>query len=348
MSFVVLHVIFSAIIIYCEDLFMNQNFLTQRLGITHPIIMAPMFLVTNKPMLVAAHRSGIIGCYPAHNSRTIPDLIKLYEELATEKVPFGVNLIVSPSNPYLKDQLQATLNSQATFIITSLGGPAEIIRAAKERGKLVFCDVTNLSHGIKAKQAGADALIAVSNGAGGHLGPLPSSILVPQLIDQTGLPIIAAGGVGDGRGLLSQLALGAVGISLGSLFLATEEAQISQEYKQACVDYGAEDIVVSSKISGTPCTIINTEYVKSIGTKLNFIEEFLLKRPQLKKWMRALTYYRGMKLLDKAAFSATYKTVWCAGPSIEFTRSIQPVAAIVSRLMSEYQVALKQFYANFR
>ncbi len=147
------------------------------------------------------------------------------------------------------------------------------------------------------------------------------------------IPVISAGGVGNQAELEKVMALGACGASIGSVFIASEESDVSKEYKQACVDYGAKDIVMSTKVSGTPCTVINTPYVQKIGTKQNWFESLLSKNKRLKKWVKMLTFVKGMKALEKSAFSATYKTVWCAGPTIEHVNAIRPVKEIVHSLV---------------
>ena len=129
---------------------------------------------------------------------------------------------------------------------------------------------------------------------------------------------------------------GADGLSMGSIFIASDEAGVSEEYKQACVDYGKNDIVLTTKLSGTPCTVINTPYVQRVGTNQNWLERLLNKNKKLKKWFKAFTFMRGMKSLQKAAFSSTYKTVWCAGPSIESVKAIEPISVIIERIKKEY------------
>ena len=135
------------------------------------------------------------------------------------------------------------------------------------------------------------------------------------------------------------LSLGAQGCSIGSPFIRCEEAIVHQDYKEAVLHYGANDIILSSKISGTPCTVINTPYQQKIGKELNFLEKLLMKNKYLKKHLKMLTYYKGMKLIETAAFSATYKTIWCAGPSIEFSNKIETIEVIVKRFMKEYGLA---------
>ena len=179
-------------------------------------------------------------------------------------------------------------------------------------------------------------MIAVNKEAGGHAGNLSYKELIPQLLQTVSIPVISAGGVGTGKGIKDMLDLGAAGISMGSVFIASTEAPVSQEYKQACVDFGSKDIVMTTKLSGTPCSVIKTPYVEKIGTEQNWLEKIMNKNKRLKKWFKAFTFYRGMKNLQNAAFGATYKTVWCAGPSIEFVKEIRPVKTIVSTLIEEY------------
>lgn len=199
--------------------------------------------------------------------------------------------------------------------------------------------MVEVEYAKKVEGLGADALIAVNSGAGGHAGNISPSILVPMLMKATKLPVISAGGVGTGAGLLSVMALGAEGVSIGSPYIATTESGVSKEYKQAVVDFGAADIVMTSKISGSPCSVINTPYVKKIGTEQNFVESFLNHNKAIKKYAKMLTYYKGMKAVEKAAFAATYKTVWVAGPSIEFSHAIESVEVITKRIISEYEIA---------
>jgi nitronate monooxygenase len=131
--------------------------------------------------------------------------------------------------------------------------------------------------------------------------------------------------------------LGSDGVSMGSIFIATDEAPVSKDYKDACVNYGKEDIVMTTKLSGTPCTVINTPYVQKVGTQQNWLERILNKNKKLKKWVKAFTFMRGMKSLEKAAFSATYKSVWCAGPSIEHVHAVRPVSVVVADLRKDFE-----------
>lgn len=327
-----------------EENTLIKTWLTETFGIDYPIIMAPMFLVSNVEMTVAAAKAGITGCVPALNYRTKEDLQKAMREMRAGcgDKPYGINLIVNKSNIKLEEQMKIMEEEKPDYVITSLGSPADCIKRLQPLGVKVICDVVDLEYALKVEQLGADAVIAVNSGAGGHAGPISASILVPTLKAKCKLPVISAGGVGTGAGLLSVLALGAEGVSMGTPFIATNEGGVNKEYKQAIVDYGAADIALTTKLSGTPCTVIKTPYVEKIGTEQNFIESFFNKNKKFKKIAKGLTFYRGMKMLEKAAFSATYKSVWCAGPSLEFVTKIEPAADIVERLMTEYRNAFEE------
>lgn len=311
--------------------------LSQMLGIDFPIIVAPMFLVSNKKMILEAIRAGVTGAIPALNYRTVEELRAVIQEIKQEaNGPFGINLIVNKSNFLYKEQLKVCCEEKVDFIITSLGSPEETINMAKQFDVKVFCDVVDAKYAKKVEALGADAVIAVNKEAGGHAGPMSYKELVPLLKKECSIPVISAGGVGDGFEAREMIEHGADGLSMGSIFIASDEAGVSDEYKQACVDYGEKDIVMTTKLSGTPCTVINTPYVQKVGTKQNMLERFLNRNRRLKKWFKAFTFVRGMKRLQKAAFNTTYKTVWCAGPSIEHVKSVRPLGEIVQQIREEY------------
>lgn len=315
---------------------MEKQSLQSLLQITHPVIMAPMFLVSNTKMVIEGMKSGIAACIPALNYRTLEELRTSIIELKQAKVSggsFGYNLIVNKSNVKYKEQLRVLCEEGVDFIITSLGSPEETIAEAHKVGIKVFCDVTDLAFAKKVESLGADAIIAVNNQAGGHRGNIDPETLIKLLNEQTSLPVISAGGVGSKADLDKMLGYGAVGVSVGSPFIASDEAGVSREYKQACVDYGAKDIIMTERISGTPCTVINTPYVQKVGTKQTWLETLLNKNKSLKKWVKMIRFYIGMKATEKAATQVTYKTVWVAGPSIEDTTAILPVQQIVQKLV---------------
>lgn len=310
------------------------------LNIEFPVIMAPMFLVSNEKMIIEGINAGITGAIPALNYRTIEELRKAIRSIKTQTSgPFGINLIVNQSNFLYKEQLQVCCEEKVDFFITSLGSPEETIKKAHKHGIKVFCDVTDAKFAKKVEDLGADAVIAVCKEAGGHAGNISFKELIPELKKVCSIPVLSAGGIGTGKGIKQMLDLGADGVSMGSIFIATNEAPVSQEYKDACVQYTAKDIVMTTKLSGTPCTVINTPYVQKTGTQQNWLERILNKNKKLKKWMKALTFMKGMKSLQNAAFSSTYKTVWCAGPSIDHVTEIRSVKEVVEDLRRDFESA---------
>lgn len=318
---------------------MNENKLTKLLSIDFPIIMAPMFLVTNEKMMIEAMNSGIAACMPALNWRTDEQMRAGLQQIRknTTKGALGINLIVNKSNPKAKAQLKACIEEKVDFIITSLGSPKEVIAACKPAGIKVLCDVVDAKYAKIVEELGADAVIAVNKEAGGHSGPMPAAELIPLLQKTVSIPVVSAGGVGDGKSLYQRLAVDkADGCSIGTIFIATEESDVSEAYKNACVQYTDKDIVMSTKISGTPSTVINTPYVQKIGTKQNAIERLLSKNKKLKKWIKMFTFVKGMKMVEKAAMGATYKTVWIAGPTVKYVHSIKKVSEIIGTLIDEY------------
>ncbi|TNJ46408.1 nitronate monooxygenase [Tamlana fucoidanivorans] len=308
--------------------------LTELLHIKYPIIQAPMFLVSNVSMVKEAMNSGIAGCIPALNYRTLDELrlaARALKEAKVEGGSFGFNLIVNKSNIKYKGQLEVICEEGCDFIITSLGSPEETIIQAHKANIKVFCDVVDLKFAKKVEALGADAIIAVNNQAGGHRGDKSPEELIKELSTHCKIPIISAGGVGCKQDIDKMLSYGAQGVSVGSPFIASIEAAVTDEYKQACVDYGADDIVMTERISGTPCTVINTPYVQKIGTKATWLENLLNKNKRLKKWVKMIRFTIGMNATKHAATKATYKTVWVAGPSIEHTTKILPTRDIVKR-----------------
>ena len=296
--------------------------------------MAPMFLVSNTKMIIAALENGITAAFPALNYRTDAEFRAAIDDIRekTDK-PFGINLIVNKSNLKYKEQLATCVEKKVDYIITSLGSPKETITQCKPAGIKVFCDVVDLKYAQKVEQLGADAIIAVNKEAGGHAGHTPYERLIPNLVKNCSIPIISAGGVANGKQLHAMLDIGAQGVSMGTVFIATEESDVTDDYKNALIQYGAKDIVRTSNLSGTPLTVINTPYLQKIGTEASWVQKKLMKNKKLKKYVKMFIVLKGMRKIKKSAFSASYKTVFVAGPSIEDVHKIQPIKDIIEGLV---------------
>lgn len=317
------------------------------LDIGFPMMMAPMFLVTNEAMLVQAMRSGIAGCFPSLNFRRPGELAAVLTQLNNEKQTtaggtYGVNLIVQQANPMYREHLEICVQHRVPFYVTSLGNPKEVIAKAHAYGAKVFCDVTNMVHAQKVYELDCDGFVAVCAGAGGHAGPHPMHILVSALKNAfPDKPVWAAGGIADGRTMLSARVLGADGFYIGTRFIATTEAGVSDDYKNAIVVSDADDIVMTERLSGTPCAVINTPYAKKIGYKQSWIERLLTGNARTKKYMKMFMQLRGFKKLEKSIKPGNYQNLWTAGKSVELIHDIKPVSKVIDDLKASYQEAIK-------
>ncbi len=283
---------------------------TQRLGIRYPIVVAPMFLISNSDMLVAAGEAGAIAAMPSLNLRTA----ELFDAAIADvkkrtSAPFGVNLILL-QNPRLQEDLDLIIKHKVPLVITSLGNPAPVIEKVHAYGGLVFCDVINLQHAKKVKSVGADGLVTVSFGAGGHAGKIAANVLVPWLKKETGLPVLASGGISTGDQIHAALALGADAAYMGTRFIATQEAPADPKYKEMILQAGPEDIVLSPEVTGHDC---------------NFLKESLVHFKEsgdvgLKRW----------------------KDVWSAGQGVGLIDDVPTMAALIRRLADECAASVKR------
>lgn len=315
---------------------------TKMMNCQWPIIQAPMFLVSNVDMVVAASEGGAIGTFPALNYRPIEEYQKALKDIRSRtQKPIGVNIIVNKSNTRQGQDLKYALDVGVNLFITSLGSPRDVIKEAHKNGAKVFCDVTNLEHALKVQDMGADGVIAVSSGAGGHAGPISPLVLIPWLKEKIRIPIVAAGGISHGSQIAACLALGASAVSVGTRFIACREAQIDEAYKKAIVDSSPEDIVMTTRVSGTPAAVINTPYVQRIGTELPLVLRLLKNNSITKKYAVPLIHWLGMRKLEAAALNPTWKTVWSAGQSVGLVHEILSCHEIIEKLLREYEVAKK-------
>lgn len=310
--------------------------------IQYPIIGAPMFLVSNVDMVVAISEAGGIGTMPSLNFRPPEKYVEALKEIRSRtQKPIGVNIIVNKSNTRATSDLRASLDHGVDLFITSLGSPKEVIQEAHKNGAKVICDVINLEHAKKVQDLGADGVIAVSTGAGGHAGPISPIVLVSWLQKKLDIPVIAAGGIADGATMASMLTLGASAVSVGTRFIASKEAQIDQAYKDAVVNASPEDIVMTTRLSGTPAAVIRTPYIEKIGLDLPWYLKLLKDQKMTKKYIVPLIHFLGSKALEEAATGPSWKTVWSAGQSVGLIEDILSCQEIVEKLVSEYEECLK-------
>jgi nitronate monooxygenase len=278
--------------------------LTRRLGIRYPIVVAPMFLVSNEPLLEAAARAGAVGAVPSLNFREHAEF-KRFLDAFPAGLAFGVNLILKWGDR-LEQDLQSVVDRKVPLVITSLGDPTQVVKAVHAYGGSVWCDVIGRKHAEKAASGGADALIAVASGAGGHAGRLSPFVLGPWLKEELRVPVVIAGGLTTGRHLLAALALGADAAYFGTRFIATPESAAPQAHKDAIVAAGPEDIEYTNEVT---------------GVHGNFIAQ-------------SLTGFR-------EGGGKAWKDVYSAGQGVAFIRDVMPAGELVHRIVDEYAQALR-------
>ena len=231
----------------------NKNFIKK---LRLPIIQSPMFIVSNARLVIASSRAGIVGSFPTANSRTLEALDESFSEITAalgtgkDALPWAVNIIVSKMYARSNDDLDLILKYKPPIVITSLGNPKEVVEKVHEYGGLVFSDVINLYHSKKAISVGVDGLILVCNGAGGHTGDLSPFAFVPEVREIFDGIIIVGGSISSGDSILSIQALGADMAYMGTRFIATQESDATDEFKEMILNATASEIIKSNKITG--------------------------------------------------------------------------------------------------
>ena len=317
---------------------------TDLMGCDYPIIAAPMFLVSNEALVSAASNAGGVGAAPSLNWRTTEQLDAALTNIRNHtNKPYSINLIANKSNIRLDADLEIIKAHKVPMIISSLGNPQKIIEAVHSYGGKVFCDVIDLKYAEKVQEQGCDGVIAVSAGAGGHAGPLSPMVFLPYLREKMHVPIVAAGGIVTGQQMLAALLLGADAVQIGTRFIATTEAQVNNDYKQAILDAQPEDIVLTSRISGTPAAVINTPYIQKVGLHLSPMEKFLTTNKFTKKYAKLLRYVMGSRALEASAQKTTWKNVWSAGQGVGLIHEVKPTRDVVEEIARQYHDALSNF-----
>lgn len=297
-----------------------------------------MFLVSNVDIVVAVSEAGGVGCFPALNYRPLEDYAAALKDMKSKtKKPIGVNIIVNKSNLRQKDDLKIALDHGVEMFITSLGSPKEVIEQAHKNGAKVFCDVTSLEYAKKVEDMGADGVVAVAHGAGGHAGPISPFVLIPWLKKELTIPIVAAGGIASGATIAAALALGASAVSIGTRFIASTEATVDPAYKTAIVNSTPEDVQLSTRVSGTPANVIVTEYIRKTGLHLPWYMKALKDQRWSKKYVVPLIHWMGMRTLERAAIKPTWKTVWSAGQTVGLIDEVLPCKEIMEQMIEDYK-----------
>jgi nitronate monooxygenase len=288
-----------------------------------PVVVAPMFLVSGPEMVVAACRAGVIGAFPTPNCRTVADvddwMTRITMQLGPGDAPWAVNLVTHSTNTRLADDLAMVAKHKPPIVITALGSPRPAVETVHAYGGIVLADVVTVALGRKAAAASADGLVCVSAGAGGHTGTLSPFAFVSALRAFFDGPICVGGGIADGAGIAGAVAAGADLVYMGTRFLAAAESMAVPAYKAMVVASGLDDLVVSSAITGTAASWL---------------------RPSLAAAGYDPDALGGPVRRDYGGDPAKqWRDLWAAGQGIGAVGGVEPVAAIVDRLDTEFRAA---------
>lgn len=287
-----------------------------------PVIVAPMFLISGPEMVIAACRAGVIGCFPAPNARTIEDLVTwcraIRDGTADAAAPWAMNLLVHPSYARFDEELAIIGEYRPPLVITALGKPSRVAPVVHAYGGTVFADVASPSQALKALEAGADGLILLSAGAGGHTGRYSPFAMVGEVRRFWDGPLVLSGGIANARSIRAAEVLGADLVYMGTRFLASAESLGSPERKRMTTAAGLEDIVLSAAITGMPANWLKPS-LEAAGISPDMLEtkgtiDLTKTTEQFKAW----------------------KNIWGAGHGVGAVERVEPVAEIVAGIKRAY------------
>ncbi|MCO6388311.1 nitronate monooxygenase family protein [Aliihoeflea sp. 40Bstr573] len=304
-----------------------------------PVVGSPLFIISHPPLVLAQCKAGIVGSFPALNARPASQLdewlAEITEDLAAhdaanpqaKAAPFAVNQIVHKSNTRLEEDLALCVKYKVPIVISSLGAVEEVNQAVHSYGGIVLHDIIHDRHARNAIKRGADGLIAVAAGAGGHAGTLSPFALVQEIRQWFNGPLLLSGAIANGGAVLAAQAMGADLAYIGSPFIATREARASDDYKQMIVDSKAADIVYSNLFTG-----VHGNYLKGS------VEKAGMDPNNLPESDPSTMNFGGDK-------SKAWKDIWGCGQGIGAVDSVVGAAELVDRLAREYQDAKKKLAA---
>ena len=304
--------------------------------LSFPVIGAPLFIISNPDLVIAQCKAGVVGSFPALNARPAEVLdqwlTRISEELDAHNqanpdnpaAPYAVNQIVHNSNDRLMHDVEMCVKHKVPVVITSLGARPEVFEAIHSYGGICLHDVINNRFAHKAIEKGADGLICVAAGAGGHAGTLSPMAFIQEVREWFDGPVLLSGAISTGDGVLAAQAMGADFAYIGSAFIATEEANADPAYKQALVDYASSDIVYTNLFTG-----VHGNYLKPSIEAAGMDPENLPESDP-----SAMNFGSGGSSKSKA-----WKDIWGCGQGINAIKDVVPTAELVARMKDEYEAA---------
>lgn len=320
---------------------MKPNFIN---NLSIPAVAAPLFLISGPKLVIECCKNGVVGTFPALNHRTTEGfeqwVIEIKEALASfeketgkKAAPFGVNLIVHPTNPRVQPDLEICMKHQVPLIITSLGAVSDLVDAVHSYGGLVYHDIIKRRHAEKAAEAGVDGLILVAAGAGGHAGILNPIALVNEIKQFFHKTILLSGCLSNGNDVASALQMGADLAYMGTRFINTAESLADDAYQEMIINSKAEDIVYTAAVSG-----VNASFLRPSLEAMGITEDL---------WSKSKKIDFGSELDAAKAEAKAWKTIWSAGQGVTSIQDVQPTKELIDQLIKEFKVALSLQKKNF-
>ena len=310
-----------------------------------PVVAAPMFLISGPQLVIECCKKGIVGTFPALNQRTtegfeswvieIKDALSAFEkETGKKAAPFGVNLIVHPTNPRVMPDLEICIKHKVPLIITSLGAVSDLVNAVHAYGGLVFHDIIKRRHAEKAAEAGVDGLILVAAGAGGHGGTLNPMALINEIKTFFTKTILLSGCISTGNDIASALQMGADLAYMGTRFINVKESLADPAYQKMIIESKAEDIVYTASVSG-----VHANFLKPSLEAMGITEEM---------WKQTKKIDFGSDLDSAQAEAKAWKTIWSAGQGVTSINNIESVGELVVQLQSEFKSAVEEQLEKYK
>lgn len=301
-----------------------------------PLVCGPMYPCSNPELVAAVSAAGGLGIVQPISLTYVHGYefragLRFIRSLTDR--PIGFNALIEGNNKLYRERMtqwiDIALEEGLRFFLTSLGNPKWVCDRVHAAGGVVYHDVTERKWAQKGVDGGVDGLVAVNCRAGGHAGRLDPEALFAELAP-FGLPVVSAGGVGDATEFARHLRIGYAAVQLGTRFIATPECKASDAYKQAIVDAGADDIVLTERLTGVPVAVIRNAYIERLGTRAGWFARWMLQGRRRKHWMRTWYALRSVRRLKRSLMRDDVRTeYWQAGKSVAAIRSIEPAGQIV-------------------
>ena len=316
----------------------HQTAFTRDAGVEVPLICGAMYPCSNPELVAAVSEAGALGIiqplsFAYVHGKSFTEGMKRVRDLTSK--PVGFNAIVEKSVKAYEDRMKRwideALDADVRFFVTALGNPRWVCEAVHSAGGVVYHDVTEKKWAEKAIAEGVDGLICVNRRAGGHAGALQPRELF-QDMQELGVPLVCAGGIGSEEEYVDALKIGYAACQLGTRFIATDECAVHETYRTAIIDAEEEDIVLTHRLSGVPCSVIRTPMIDRLGTEAGPVARWLLKNRKTRHWMRTLYTLKSIRGLKRSSREGLgNKDVYQAGKSVAGIKEVLPAGEIVRR-----------------